>query len=238
MAVRPVFTPTTAGPRLVAVHQVSFEWHPGLSRTQAQKSIDALHRAASLLGLERLLEISTKSRSALGQSLSALNLETLLPTGRLATVESAFQGSKVFRDGGPFQDLYALPGRQAKTDSRIRTAGPLTGFRLLNEVWPTEPRTAFFDWLYLKALDRNERAAEALEDFAGFTDITFNPARSLNCQARSAALYVSLTRRGLFRDAMASRERYLALVSWKGTPAEDRGENVPQMSLFPSREPN
>ena len=31
----------------------------------------------------------------------------------------------------------------------------------------------------------------------GFTDIAFNPKKSLNCQARSAALYVALARDGI-----------------------------------------
>lgn len=234
MAVRPVFSPTTSDPNLVAVHEVSFEWHPGLSLSQAQKSIDALHASARSRGIGRILEISTKSRDALGRGLSALRLETRLPDGRLVAVESAFQGSKVFRDGGPFQDLYSSPGREAKTDARIRAAGPLTGFRLLNDQWPTEPKTVFFDWLYLKALEENERMAGALLDFEGFTDITFNPGRSLNCQARSAVLFVSLWRRGLFRDAMTSREKYLALVAPRGADPGAGGESGPQIPLFES----
>ena len=33
--------------------------------------------------------------------------------------------------------------------------------------------------------------------YDGFTDIVYNPNKSVGCQARSAALYVGLTRAGL-----------------------------------------
>lgn len=36
-----------------------------------------------------------------------------------------------------------------------------------------------------------------LLEYDGFTDIEFNPQKSLNCQAKAAALYVSLCRNGL-----------------------------------------
>ena len=35
-----------------------------------------------------------------------------------------------------------------------------------------------------------------LEAFQGFSDIAFNPDRSLNCQARAVALFVSLSKNG------------------------------------------
>jgi hypothetical protein len=38
--------------------------------------------------------------------------------------------------------------------------------------------------------------------YAGFTDIEFNPQRSINCQARSAALFLSLMKRGDLESAL------------------------------------
>jgi hypothetical protein len=59
------------------------------------------------------------------------------------------------------------------------------------------PPTAFYDWLYLRALARLDAATlQQLRERDGFTDIAFNPERSLNCQARSAALYVALAADG------------------------------------------
>ena len=38
--------------------------------------------------------------------------------------------------------------------------------------------------------------AEKLLDYDGFTDIVFNPQKSINCQARSCAIYVGMKRKG------------------------------------------
>ncbi|EPX84752.1 hypothetical protein Salmuc_01325 [Salipiger mucosus DSM 16094] len=54
---------------------------------------------------------------------------------------------------------------------------------------------------------------EALEDYDGYTDIAFNPKTGLNCQARAAAMYVSLVKRGLLNEALSSPEAILALTA-------------------------
>ncbi len=170
---------------------VEFVWHPGFSKTQALKNIHALHESAARHGLSPLLEISSKSPELLGQQLSALTL-TFEHRGRRMSVESAFQGSKVFDQGGPLQQLYDLPGREARAYPALRTSGSVVGFRLFDLDLPTNPVTAFYDWLYLQALEQNPEKAAQLSRYRGFTDIAFNPARSLNCQARAAALYVAI----------------------------------------------
>ena len=49
--------------------------------------------------------------------------------------------------------------------------------------------------------------------FDAFSDIAFNPERSINCQAYSAALYVSLSRRGLLSaDVLKDQEAYLDII--------------------------
>lgn len=45
--------------------------------------------------------------------------------------------------------------------------------------------------------------------FEGFSDIAFNPEKSLNCQARSAALYVALHQRGVLAQTLATPEAFL-----------------------------
>lgn len=62
------------------------------------------------------------------------------------------------------------------------------------------PRTAFYDWLYINALIENPQLAEKLNGYDGFTDIAFNPDKGINCQARSAALYVSLAKLGVLEQ--------------------------------------
>jgi hypothetical protein len=54
----------------------------------------------------------------------------------------------------------------------------------------------FYDWLYLSALyEHREGLRNHIFHYAGFTDIEFNPERSINCQARSCVLLVSLMKK-------------------------------------------
>jgi hypothetical protein len=147
---------------------------PGFAITQARKSIVSLHQAAAALGVVPVLEISSKSPDELGVKLSAFNL-TVEVGGRTTCVEAAFQGSKVFRDGGPFPDIFAKPGRDAKRDPRLKEHGPLVGFLIDGKDHPTEPKTAFYDYLYLLALSQHSDLAEQLLAYNGFTDIAFDP---------------------------------------------------------------
>ena len=48
--------------------------------------------------------------------------------------------------------------------------------------------------------------------YEAFTDIEFNPDKSINCQARAAALYVSLRREGVLEKALSSQTAYLELL--------------------------
>jgi hypothetical protein len=180
---------------------VDFEWSPGFAVSQKQKSIMALHQAASDVGISPVLEISTKSPDSLGMRLSAFNLAVEVGD-RPIPLEAAFQGSKVFAGGGPYTDLYELEGTAIKRDDRLQSSGQLIAFDWEGDRWPLEPKTAFYDWLYINALDAYD-VGDELRHYAGFTDIEFNPTRSINCQARSCALYVALSVRGLLERALA-----------------------------------
>ena len=211
MARRPVFHPVLSGPPFVEQIALDFDWHPGFAKSQARKSIASLHAAAREKGLSPVLEISSKSDMALGVDLSAFNL-TLRIGDRTLPVEVAFQGSKVFEHGGPFQDLYGGSSRDAKMDERIRSSGRLIEFNLCGEAWPTEPQTCFYDWLYISALSQHQDAARQVMGFKAFSDIAFNPEKSLNCQARSAAIFVALSSQGLLAQATRDKDAYLAVV--------------------------
>ena len=100
MAKRPVFLPDTREVSFVRTIDVEFKWFPGFAKSQRQKSIDSLHQAANSLGYAPILEISGKSKSPLGVSLSAFNLKLRAPHGQVMSVECAYQGSKVFEKGG------------------------------------------------------------------------------------------------------------------------------------------
>jgi hypothetical protein len=90
----------------------------------------------------------------------------------------------------------------------------------LGESFPLVPRTSFYDWLYLHALIQNEHLLPELEEYNAFSDIAFNPEKSLNCQARSAALYLGLKQARLIRDCLESRERYFSIVGTEHPPAQ------------------
>ena len=117
-------------------------------------------------------------------------------------LELAFQGSKVFDHGGPYTDLY-LKGEkeigQAKRDPRLQSSGRLVKFSFEGLDFALEPKTAFYDWLYCTFLWDHREWATSLYKYAGFTDVEFNPHRSINCQARSAALFLSLLQRGVWK---------------------------------------
>ena len=183
-----------------------------MAASQKRKNVAALHNEAVRRGFKPLLEISSKSTRLLGRNLSAF-CQTLMLEGKTLSIESAYQGSKVFEKGGPFTDLYKASSRDAKKDERLRSSGRLIGFHYDGEDFPLSPTTAFYDWLYLNAIYRNRRWLRRLDRWAGFTDIEFNPERSLNCQARSCAIFVALQHRDELDEAMASFGSFLTATS-------------------------
>lgn len=216
MAKRPIFVPMLDGKRFVLERYVEFKWHSGFAKSQKQKSIRSLHEMALRdYGVQNPLEVSSKSEDPLGVALSSFNLTFETTKGRSLTVEAAFQGSKVFERGGPFTDIFAMRPIDAKRDSRLRQSGKLTGFRLYNREWELEPKTAFYDWLYINALLKNPALAEEVTDRDGFTDIEFNPEKSINCQARSVALFCALFHNDKLDFALDSRENFLSLYAGK-----------------------
>ena len=215
MAERPLYIPLNDGDLLVKTVLVEFHWHPGMAISQKQRSVSSLHHAAIEEKLcESPLEVSTKSQTELGMSLSAFNLQAMTKKHNVKfTVETAYQSSKVFECGGPYTDLLHTTSMKAKQDPRIQESGVLRKFSFFGEDWPLEPKTAFYDWLYLNALHKNEKAVAALSAYDAFTDIEFNPKKSINCQAYSVALYRSLQYRGLLQDVIGDRSAYFDVIA-------------------------
>jgi hypothetical protein len=213
MAERPLFIPWPTGLRLVKEISFTFEWHPGFAPVQKKKNIRALHEAARAGGYSPLLEISTKSDVLLGQRLSAFNLKVKHADFGEMPLECAFQGSKIFEHGGPYTNLYAVHPREARHDPRIRDSGRLIGFRFGEFGFPLEPKTAFYDWLYITAIFPHRDYLQRLTKYAGFTDIEFNPEKSINCQARSCAIFVAMMTKGILETAVASPSAFIEAVT-------------------------
>ena len=169
------------------VREIFFEihWHPGFARVQKEKRISKeFHAAADKDGFRHLLEISTKAKSERGRHLSVFHMKVNLPGMIQIPLEWAFQGSKVFERGGPFTDLYSMELRDAKRDPRLNESGslPASGSPTL---LPTGTENSFLRLAICHLLKDWPDWAAKLYAYGGFTDVEFNPHRSINCQARS-----------------------------------------------------
>lgn len=208
MASRIVFLPNlNSDNNLFFEKLIEFEWVPGRAISQAKKCIRNFHNAAKKhIGLDNILEISTRSENELGISLSSFNLPF---ENKKFSVESLYQSSKIFENGGPFLDLINSNSINAKRDARLKNSGLLTGFRFEGEDFPVTEAPNFYDYLYIRSLltfpERN-----LLKNYDGFTDIAFSQTsliykdkKSYNCQARSAAIFVTLFLRHNEKDILS-----------------------------------
>ncbi len=161
--------------------KIEFEWMPGLSVSQKQKSVANMHEQIN----GSALEVSTKSKEELGKKLSAFNLRL---NGK--TLENIFQSSKCFTHDGPFVDLLEVSPKEAKSDVRLKTSGELKYFLFEGKIWKLEPKTAFYDYIYIRAVKESLSKEEIsrIRDYEYFTDIEFNHKKSINTQARTVAL--------------------------------------------------
>lgn len=212
MATRPVFIPIFESESLIKKDNIEFQYYSGFSVGQKQKSIVSLHEAIhEKYGFKNILEVSSKSQDQLGIDLSAFNLMIFdKKSNKKFSVECAFQSSKVFEQGGPFIDLLDRTSREAKKDQRLKESGELLKFIFYDREWDLLPRTAFYDWLYINALNANPQYHEELSQYQAFTDIEFNPEKSINCQANSIAMFLSLKQKGLL-DQVKNQKTFLDL---------------------------
>lgn len=213
MAKRPIFIATKNKDNLYEEKTIDFKFYNGFSVTQKAKSINSLHKKANELGIDKVLEVSTKSDSKIGWSLSAFNLMVDFDGDKQISLECAFQGSKVFDGNKQYKDLYLVESIKAKKDKRLKDSGNIIGFDFQGNFWGTEPRTAFYDWMYINALYHGDRdTVDELLTFNAFSDIEFNPKKSINCQARTCAILVSLINLELIDKALESPDTFINIV--------------------------
>lgn len=211
MAIRPVFS-ISLNNKIFIREDVNFEWFSGFSITQKRRSINSLHQNFLLKHPEKkILEISSKSEIELGVKLSAFNL-MLHRRGKSFSVETAFQSGKIFEHGGPYLDLLDKSSIVAKKDERLKNSGKIKGFVFEDKRFPITPKTYFYNWLYINALAENIELAEQIMAYDSFTDIVFNPIKSINCQAMAAAIFVSLKKQNLLNDALNDKHLFLEIL--------------------------
>lgn len=183
MAKRPAFC--VSQNQKIIMKIIEFQWISGLSLAQKQKNADSLQTALKqIIPDANPLEVSTKSRNPLGLKLSAFHLKY-----QGYPLECVFQSSKVFQYGGAYKDLLEVSPREVKKDPRLRESGDLKCFYHDGVTWALEPRTAFYDYIYIQAVKESLSPEEIqqIKNYDHFTDIEFNPDKSLNTQARTAA---------------------------------------------------
>jgi len=213
MANRPIFVVNTNSKKLFDEISIEFKFFNGFSVSQKGKSIDSLHNSAKKDGYKNILEVSTKSDTELGWKLSAFNLMVDYVDNKKISLECAFQGSKVFEGDIQYNDIYNSESIKAKKDVRLKNSGNIIGFNFLDTFWENEPKTAFYDFLYINTLYKNyPNIIDELMQFDAFTDIEFNPKKSINCQARTCAILVGLKKVNLLDKAMLSKDNFIEIV--------------------------
>lgn len=224
MATRPVFIPKFEGRSLVQEREFDFLWAPGFSKVQKRKNINALHEVARKHDIPRILEISSKSAENIGKYLSAFSLKFTFESQKYP-LESVYQGSKVFENGGPFTEIFNFAPRDAKRFIREHDYGRIIRFELEGKSYPLSPKNAFYDWLYIRSLaDKADSIIEHLIKYDGFTDIEFNPAKQFNCQARALAEYLSLHKRNKLQEAAANFDVFAEMLEAVDCPPLLRSE--------------
>lgn len=197
MATRPVFEIGYSAPYYFE-QPIDFVWNKGLNINQKRKNVVALHDAyKTKFPTKYILEISSKSLQEDGLPLSAFKLQKFVPSLQKALpVENIYQGGKVFENGGPCLDMYDMTAREAKKDERLHSLGSVIGFYYEGQIYPIEYYDAFYNWIYINALTENPSLSVPLLNYDAFTDIEYNQKTGTSCQARSAAIFVSLTKLG------------------------------------------
>lgn len=213
MAIRPFFIIDNS--ELYREENCEFTFYTGFALSQKQKSIMSLHeQILKKYPKAKILEVSRKSENPLGSLLSAFNLKLNI-NGSSYPVENIFQSSKVFVSGGPYKDLLFVHPREAKRDERLKSSGKLLSFELNGSTWELEPKTLFYDWLYIHALYRNKDLINEILKYDTFTDIEFNPNKSFNCQARSVAIFVSLYKKKLLDSYLRDKNLFKRIYNNK-----------------------
>lgn len=227
MAVKPVFFVSDNKPFFEDII-VEYKYFSGNNIKQKKRSINSLHASVKQqFPNAKILEISTKSENPLGVAMSAFNLEYTMENGDCIPFESVFQGSKVFENGKTYNDLYFVSPSDAKKDKRIRESGKIIAFELEGETFPTEPKTFFYDWMYVNSMSRRPELWEELSCYNAFTDIEFNHKKSINCQARSAAIFVSLLKNNLLSFAIQNQQKFKQIVY--DMAEDDKKEEILQL---------
>ncbi|PTJ49586.1 hypothetical protein BU019_12665, partial [Staphylococcus simulans] len=154
---------------------ISFKWFPGFSKVQKQKSIEDLHRQFLKEKItNKLLEVSSKSLKEVGIKASAFNLQISTVKGNSFTVEQVFQSSKVYKHAGSQNYLLKKGFNSKEMKQKLRAIDNddyMIKYSSFGQDFPLEPRTLFYTWIYINALNKNPNIAKEIMEYEAFTDI-------------------------------------------------------------------
>lgn len=204
MAKRGVFVSKDRYPYFEEVY-VEFDWFGGFALSQKRKCILGLHLNFNESYDNKVLEVSSNSLNLLGNKLSAMNLsKRVISDNKTTSVESAFQSSRIYTNRGtgetlgPFTEYLYSDGFTSKKE--IKALVSKGGFHSYDYEFdgmyfpaPDFHISLFYDYLYINALLEEENKCVFNElvhsNYTAFTDLA---TKSLNCQARSCAIFISL----------------------------------------------
>jgi hypothetical protein len=240
MAERSVFIARDEYPFFEEV-RVQFDYFQGFALSQKRKSQIGLHQNFSRTYPEnKVLEVSSASLYSLGSELSAMNLKKQTRNG-ITSVESAFQSSRIYGPSGeigPFPELLFTPGKECKKIVKERSQGLRSRryrFEDLEFHAPAHFISLFYNYLYLNALCEQENQAVARQLISsGYTAFTDLATTSLNCQARSCAIFVCLVRNGLIH-LVRDYDTYLSLFRTTREGAPMGSESFANVQLLDSK---
>lgn len=169
MATRPIYISTGDVNNPFTEDNINFEWKAGYSYVNKCKRRDNLKKEiAKKYDIDKWLEVSSISDKDIGKRLSALNLMLTLTSNNSYSVEDIYQNSKVYKDNH------------------------IVGFKLNNTEFENIPYGMYYDYIYMVALYQNKNYHDIIKNYYLFTDLFFNPNKSLNTQARAIAIFKTL----------------------------------------------
>ena len=168
-------------------------------------------RVANQLGiaLNQVLEVSTAGMDELGQKLSAFNLKMNIG-GKDYSVESLYQGSKVFDDGKAMHDLYEAEPGKAKGDPRVK-GKRAKSFDFFGQKFEADDQHSFYNWLYTNALtQQHPDAGKDLTKYKAFTDLYSGKGGAM--QSEAVAMASTLAKQGRLTPEFVARPENLGAV--------------------------
>ena len=181
--------------------KIKFKGIPGKSEDVLNNNVKRLHSKLT----QRALEVSRYSQDPLGIKMDrrALYIQPNYAGG--IYLESFYQGSKIFENGGPHRHWVFLSPIDVLDDKRLENSGQIVRYWSLfeHEYWYESEH--YFDYHYIKACVRSlsKYDLEELLKYEVFTDIEYNPNKEDITPAIAAALlkllYIKIGYDGLQR---------------------------------------